>query len=139
MFFQTNVFRTIDGKCNNLENPLWGSRTIAMRRILPSITDLFKVDQYFTSDLGKINIIFEYDESFIHLFDGVFNQYFLCLVGLPCVDDFRFARFCPGWKHNCNNGTTGYFMSKYCRETCNTCNNGGKKIHFSWETFFYSY
>ena len=127
-----------------MENPLWGSRTIAMRRILPSITDLFKVDQYFTSDLGKkihysnlmkVIIIF----VFIHRLDDISNQYLWWLVGLPCVDDFRFARFCPGWKHNCNNGTTGYFMSKYCRETCNTCNNGGAKIHFSWETFFYSY
>ena len=42
------------------------------------------------------------------------------LVGLPCEDDSRFSRFCPGWKGKCK-GTQGYFMSKYCRKTCGEC------------------
>ena len=54
LIFQSDIFRTIDGKCNNLKNPLWGSKTVSMRRILPSIKDLYKTDQYFSLALGNI-------------------------------------------------------------------------------------
>ncbi|MDI9336577.1 MAG: peroxidase family protein, partial [Gammaproteobacteria bacterium] len=30
-----NLYRSIDGTCNNLQNPLWGAATTAFRRILP--------------------------------------------------------------------------------------------------------
>ena len=50
------------------------------------------------------------------------------LVGLPCEDDHRFARFCPGWKGKCK-GSQSYFMAKYCRKTCQEC--GGRKNFIS--------
>ena len=30
-----NAYRSVDGTCNNLQNPLWGAATTAFRRILP--------------------------------------------------------------------------------------------------------
>ena len=30
------TFRTLTGVCNNLENPLWGSTSIQLRRFLPA-------------------------------------------------------------------------------------------------------
>ena len=53
LYFQSDIFRSIDGKCNNLKNPLWGSKTVSMRRILLSISNLYKIDQYYSLALGK--------------------------------------------------------------------------------------
>ena len=36
-------FRTITGRCNNLQNPLWGSSNSMFVRILPGIPKLFRV------------------------------------------------------------------------------------------------
>ena len=135
-FHQSDIFRTIDGKCNNLKNPLWGSKTISMRRILPSISDLYKTDQYYSLDLGKIVIYSNLKRNCVNISTGyiiclIICKFCLFLVGLPCEDDNRFARFCPGWKEKCK-GTQSYFMSKYCRKTCEEC--GGSKL--TLVTFF---
>ena len=126
LYFQSDIFRSIDGKCNNLKNPFWGSKTVSMRRILPSISNLYKIDQYYSLALGKEVIyiqIIGFWRELKRLFN-VSNVSIWCLiyalVGLPCEDDSRFARFCPGWKAKCK-GTQGYFMSKYCRKTCGEC------------------
>ena len=40
------IYRTIDGTCNNLENPLWGSAGLQHWRILP-----------FSYDVGEYNAL----------------------------------------------------------------------------------
>ena len=41
-------FRTIDGRCNNLDadKALWGSMSISLRRYLPRITSLYNLDTH---------------------------------------------------------------------------------------------
>ena len=42
------LIRTIDGRCNNLDSDksLWGSMSIQLRRYLPRITSLYKLETF---------------------------------------------------------------------------------------------
>ena len=65
-----------------------------------------------------------------------FIVFFTIIVGLPCEDDSRFSRLCPDWKANCT-GSSEYFMSKYCRKTCETCDGG--KFFFYARLFLFNF
>ena len=46
-------FRTIDGQCNNVENPLLGSSFSKLSRLLPAENEMFKKPTFFKKPSGR--------------------------------------------------------------------------------------
>ena len=46
-------FRTIDGQCNNVENPILGSSFSKLSRLLPAENEKFKMPTFFEKPSGR--------------------------------------------------------------------------------------
>lgn len=78
-------YRTIDGSCNNLRNPLWGSSLTSFRRVLPPV-----YENGFNTPIGKFLLVDKPQDIRIQL---IFFVYLPSIVMINCAVYFSVRDF----------------------------------------------